>query len=41
MSVEMLEAFLAAFLARLLPGMAQWPWIDWMKIEDEMELMGL
>ena len=34
-------ASLAALLASSLPGMALWPWIHWMKMEEEMELMEL
>ena len=41
MSVAMIVASLAALLARPLPGMAEWPGIHWMKMEDEMELMEL
>ena len=40
-SVEKVVASLAAFLARSLPGMAEWPGIHWIKIEEEMELMEL
>ena len=40
-SVTMIVASLAALLARSLPGMAEWPGIHWMKMEDEMELMEL
>ena len=40
-SVAMIVASLAALLARPLPGMAEWPGIHWMKMEDEMELMEL
>ena len=39
MSVAMVVASLAAFLARWLPGMVEWPGIHWTKMEDEMELM--
>ena len=41
MSVAMLVASLVAVSARTLPGMAEWPGIHWIKIEDEMELMEL
>ena len=34
----MVMASLAALLARSLPGMAEWPGIHWMKIEDDMDL---
>ena len=40
-SVEKVVASLAAFLTRSLPGMAEWPGIHWIKIEEEMELMEL
>ena len=39
LSVAMLVASLAAVSARSLPGMAEWPGIHWIKIEDEMDLM--
>ena len=39
--MEMVVASLAALSTRSLPGMAEWPGIDWMKMEDEMELMEL
>ena len=41
MSMEMVVASLAALSTRSLPGMAEWPGIHWMKMEDEMELMEL
>ena len=41
MSVAMVVATLAALLARSLPGMAEWPGIHWLKIEDKMEFMEL
>ena len=41
MSVAMVVASLAALSARSLPGIAEWPGIHWIKIEDEMELMEL
>ena len=41
MSVAVVVASLAALSARSLPGMAEWPGIHWMKMEDEMELMEL
>ena len=41
MSVAMLVASLVAVSVRTLPGMAEWPGIHWIKIEDEMELMEL
>ena len=37
----MVVATLAALLARSLPGMAEWPGIHWIKIEDKMEFMEL
>ena len=40
-SVEIVVASLAAFLARSLPGMVEWPGIHRIKIEEEMELMEL
>ena len=40
-SVAMVVASLAALSARSLPGIAEWPGIHWIKIEDEMELMEL
>ena len=40
-SVAMVVASLAALLARSLRGMAEWPGIHWMKIEDNMEFMEL
>ena len=39
LSVAMVVASLAALLARSLPGMAEWPGIHWMKMEDDMELI--
>ena len=39
--VAMLVTSLAAFLAGSLPGMAEWPGIHWIKMEDKMELMEL
>ena len=41
MSVAMVVASLAVLSARLLPGMAVWPGIHWMKMEGETELMEL
>ena len=41
MSVAIVVASLAALSARSLPGMAEWPGIHWIRIEDEMELMEL
>ena len=35
----MVVASLAALLASSLPGMAEWPGIQWIKMEDEMELL--
>ena len=35
----MVVASLAALSARSLPGMAEWPRIHWMEMEDDMELM--
>ena len=32
---------LAALSASLLPGMAEWPGMHWMEMEDKMELMEL
>ena len=40
-SVAMIVASLAVLLARSLPGMAEWPGIHWMKMEDEMKLLEL
>ena len=40
-SVAMVVAPLAALSARLLPGMAEWPRIHWMKMEGDMEVMEL
>ena len=40
-SVAIVVVSLAAVSARTLPGMAEWPGIHWMKMEDDMELMGL
>ena len=39
--VAMKMACLAALLASLLPGMAEWSGIHWMKMEEEMELIEL
>ena len=41
MSVAMVVASLAALSARSLSGMAEWPGIYWMKMDDQMELMEL
>ena len=41
MSVVMVVTYLAALSARSLPGMADWPGIHWMKMEDKMELIEL
>ena len=41
MSVAMVIASLAAVLARLLPGMAEWLGIHWMRVESKMELIKL
>ena len=40
-SVAMVVASLAALSARSLSGMAEWPGIYWMKMDDQMELMEL
>ena len=40
-SVAMVAASLAALSARSLPGTAEWPGIQGMKIEDDIELMAL
>ena len=40
-SESMVVASLAALSAISLPGMAEWPGIHWMRMEDEMELMEL
>ena len=40
-SVAIVVGSFAALWARSLPGMAEWPGIDWMKMEDDMELMEL
>ena len=40
-SVAMVVASLGALSATSLPGMAGWPGIHWMKMEDDMELMEL
>ena len=40
-SVTMVVASLGTLSARSLPGMAGWPGIHWMKMEDDMELMEL
>ena len=40
-SVTMVVASLAALSMRSLSGIAEWPGIHWIKIEDEMELMEL
>ena len=40
-SVARRVASLAALSARSLPGIEEWPGIQWIKIEDEMELMEL
>ena len=40
-SVAMVVAPLAALSARLLPGMAEWPGIHWIKMEGDMEVMEL
>ena len=37
----MVVATLAALSARLLPEMAEWPGIHWMKMEGDMEVMEL
>ena len=37
----MVVASLAALLARLLPEMAEWSGIHWIKMEDDIELMEL
>ena len=39
--MAMLVTSLAALLARSLPGMAEWPGIHWIKMEDKTELMEL
>ena len=41
MSVAMVMVSLAVLSARSLPGIAEWPGIHWIKIEEEMELMEL
>ena len=40
-SVAMVVASLGTLLSRTLPGIAEWPGIHWMKMEDNMELMEL
>ena len=40
-SVAMVVASFAAFSARLLPGMEEWPGIHWKKMEVDKELMEL
>ena len=40
-SVAMVVAPLAALSARLLPGMAEWPGIHWIKMKGDMEVMEL
>ena len=40
-SVVMRVASFTALPARPLPGIDKWPGIDWIKIEDEIELMEL
>ena len=40
-SESMVVASLAALSVISLPGMAEWPGIHWMRMEDEMELMEL
>ena len=40
-SVAMVVTSLAALSGRWLPGIAEWPGIHWMKMEDDMELMEL
>ena len=39
--MAIMVASLAAVSVRTLPGMAEWPGIHWIKIEDDMELMEL
>ena len=41
MSVAMVVASLANLFGRSLLGMAEWPGIHWMMMEDEMELIEL
>ena len=41
MSVVMVVASLAALSERSLPGVAEWPVIQWIKNEDEMKLIKL
>ena len=41
MSAAMVVASLVALSTIMLPGMVEWPGIDWIKIEDEVELMEL
>ena len=41
MTVATVMVSLAVLSARSLPGIAEWPGIHWIKIEEEMELMEL
>ena len=41
MSAAMVVASLVALSTISLPGMVEWPGINWIKIEDEVELMEL
>ena len=41
MSAAMVVASLVALSKISLPGMVEWPGINWIKIEDEVELMEL
>ena len=41
MSAAMVVASLVALSTISLPGMVEWPGINWIKIEDKVELMEL